>query len=306
MSLWSGLFERPRVRPALPLDEAVLETLRLTAGRHAPSTARGMHLRRCMGQSLEFREHRRFVPGDDIRFVDWRASARTGGATDRLVRVFDAEERLDLGIVVDCAPAMDLPRARPKADVARWTAAALARIAAAGGDRVLLRGPWPDGPARRGLAAVEAVDAVEAGGDLGTLLADAAGALPHAALLVVVSDFYAEPDPGRLTGLRRLQRQHGAVLAIELDSWPAERAALLAGPSRIAGRDGAVEPGDGDLEASERAIRARIAEWQGLLDHGGLTWTRWSWPETDGDLADWFAERFLGDPAIAALFARSP
>jgi uncharacterized protein (DUF58 family) len=121
-----------------PLNRQILLQAQLRLRQNVPSGGLGQHLRRRAGQSLEFREFRGYQIGDDIRLVDWRASLRTGRAGRRLVRVFEAEERTTLLIVVDARPAMRLPEDAPKLLVALWTLRALAEVAAAAGDEVVL------------------------------------------------------------------------------------------------------------------------------------------------------------------------
>ncbi|MBX3357002.1 MAG: DUF58 domain-containing protein [Phycisphaeraceae bacterium] len=56
------------------------------------------------GQSIEFEDYRNYVPGDDLRRIDWNVFARL----DRFfVRVFQEEEDLALHIVLDASPSMD-------------------------------------------------------------------------------------------------------------------------------------------------------------------------------------------------------
>ena len=58
----------------------------------------GMHRSRRVGQGQDFRDHRPYVPGDDLRQLDWRAAARH----DRLVlRRTEAEQALNLVLLVD-------------------------------------------------------------------------------------------------------------------------------------------------------------------------------------------------------------
>ena len=53
-----------------------LDRLRLRAGRFLPGTNAGQRPSPRRKPAADFREHRQYVPGDDVRFVDWRASAR--------------------------------------------------------------------------------------------------------------------------------------------------------------------------------------------------------------------------------------
>ena len=102
MRFWRRRSDPAALGAALgPLPGEALEALKLKAHRTASYAASGAHLRRRMGQSLDFREHRGYVPGDDVRYVDWRDSDRTGGSSDLVVRLFDAEEHQTLLVLLD-------------------------------------------------------------------------------------------------------------------------------------------------------------------------------------------------------------
>jgi uncharacterized protein (DUF58 family) len=58
----------------------------------------GRHASRIRGRGLDFEELREYLPGDDIRTIDWRVAARTGKP---FVRVYDEEKDRPALIVVD-------------------------------------------------------------------------------------------------------------------------------------------------------------------------------------------------------------
>ena len=63
----------------------------------------GMHHSPYFGQSVEFRQHREYVPGDDLRHVDWKVYGRQ----DRLVvKQFEADNNLRCNLVVDTSASM--------------------------------------------------------------------------------------------------------------------------------------------------------------------------------------------------------
>ena len=76
------------------------------------------------GASLEFREFREYVPGDDPRSIDWTVLARLN---ELVVKLFRQEEELDLWVLLDCSKSMDFGDPN-KFLVARRIAAALAYI----------------------------------------------------------------------------------------------------------------------------------------------------------------------------------
>src|SRR5437868_10093506 len=63
----------------------------------------GMHKSPFFGQSVEFVQHREYVPGDDIRHLDWKVWSKT----DRYyVKQFEAETNLRATLVVDTSESM--------------------------------------------------------------------------------------------------------------------------------------------------------------------------------------------------------
>jgi uncharacterized protein (DUF58 family) len=103
----------------------------------------GRHASRVRGRGLEFEELRPYLPGDDIRSMDWRATARMGKP---YVRVFTEEKDRPALVVVDQRINMFFGTRRALKSVAAAEAAALSawRILAVG-DRV---GGWVFGDDR--------------------------------------------------------------------------------------------------------------------------------------------------------------
>jgi uncharacterized protein (DUF58 family) len=97
--------------------------------RTASAALAGMQLGREAGASLEFRDHRDYQPGDDLRRIDWSAFARS----DRLtVKLYREEISPHLDIVLDGSRSMALEDAA-KARVAIGLAAVFAVAAANAG-----------------------------------------------------------------------------------------------------------------------------------------------------------------------------
>ena len=64
----------------------------------------GMHRSPYFGQSVEFRQHREYAPGDDLRHVDWKVWARQ----DRLtVKQFEEDTNLRCVLMVDLSCSME-------------------------------------------------------------------------------------------------------------------------------------------------------------------------------------------------------
>ena len=123
---------------ALPIPSSQLDRYRLRLRQRDRGTVAGAHLIRQRGQSLEFREFRPYLPGDDIRHVDWRASARHQRRNELVVRTFEHEVQTRVVISIDTRATMRLPDVAPKLQLARWFAEAMAYIAGRYADSVAL------------------------------------------------------------------------------------------------------------------------------------------------------------------------
>jgi uncharacterized protein (DUF58 family) len=134
----------------------------------------GVHRSARRGAGVEFGGYREYAPGDDLRWLDRRSLLRH----DRLVvRQFETETDRALCLLVDATGSMAFRGTRApgaKLAFAAVVAAALARVALAGGDPVSLTfvgGGGRDAPVARSGGReqfdriVAALEAVEPGGD---------------------------------------------------------------------------------------------------------------------------------------------
>ncbi len=109
-----------------------LETLALMSRRATAGIRRGERRSRKKGGGVEFADHRNYVPGDDIRFLDLGVYQRFGKL---LLRLFEEEEDLSLYFLIDTSASMAANDARKLNQAAR-VAAALAYVGLSGLDRV--------------------------------------------------------------------------------------------------------------------------------------------------------------------------
>jgi uncharacterized protein (DUF58 family) len=146
---------------------AQLEKMELVSRKIFRGRMKGERRSRRKGQSVEFADFRNYVPGDDVRFIDWNTYARL----DRLfLKMFLEEEDLHFYALIDASRSMDFGRPT-KLRFAKQLAAALGFIGLTRGDRVKIEtlGRSPTGPApilrgRRNLwRMIEYLEAVEAG-----------------------------------------------------------------------------------------------------------------------------------------------
>ncbi len=116
-----------------------LEQFQLLAARRAKSSARGERRSRARGQSVEFADHRNYVPGDDFRYLDWNLYGRL----ERLfLKLYEEERELPVRIFLDASESMSFGEPR-KFDFARQIAAAVGYVALCGFDRVTVAA-FPD------------------------------------------------------------------------------------------------------------------------------------------------------------------
>lgn len=115
---------------------ARLEQLRIKTRREYEGLGKGSHLSPRRGSSLEFSDFRHYSLGDDFRYIDWGLFGRT----DKLyIKLFKEEEDLLTYIFLDASASMGLPPADRKFPMAVATALAVAYVALAQGDRVMIR-----------------------------------------------------------------------------------------------------------------------------------------------------------------------
>jgi uncharacterized protein (DUF58 family) len=159
----------------------------------------GLHRSPFFGASVDFAEHRGYVPGDDIRRVDWKVYART----DRyFIKEFEADSNANFSVLLDVSKSMAYGEGITKLDYAKTLAACLTYLVHTQRDRVglvtfdhevLEHVP----PAAKHLDVVlHAIDRAKAErpGTLGPPLKRLAEHFGRRGLIVVISDFYAEPD----------------------------------------------------------------------------------------------------------------
>jgi len=129
--LWARQWRIPLAR-----EVRVYPDLRAQAGTAAAGTpAPGSAVRGGFAEGREFESLRAYVPGDDVRAVDWKATARRGAP---VVRQLMPERDQTLWLLLDCGRqlAARLADGRTKLDSAVDAALALSRAAVARGDRV--------------------------------------------------------------------------------------------------------------------------------------------------------------------------
>lgn len=185
------------------LDPAVLgriANLELLARTVVDGFLTGLHRSPYLGFSMDFAEHRPYMPGDDIRRIDWRLFART----DRhYIKLFEADTNANFSVLLDLSASMSYgSHSLAKIDYARYLAACLIYFSNKQRDRVGLVTFDHDivdyvPPSMKHLDTIlHRLDQAEAGrpGSLREPLLKITEILRRKSILVVISDFYEEPD----------------------------------------------------------------------------------------------------------------
>lgn len=187
------------------LDPAVLDrlsSLTLVARTVVEGFLAGQHRSSHLGSSVEFAQHREYVPGDEPRRIDWRVFGRS----DRLVvKQFIEEENLVCHLLLDASESMaygSMPWT--KLDYARWCAAALAHLVLTTRDTAGLvvfdeafraKVPPGNGAVQRKAILDELEKAEPAGStSVGSVLKWIAPKLKHRGIVCIFSDFFDRPS----------------------------------------------------------------------------------------------------------------
>lgn len=247
------------------LDGLTLETRRRLEG-----SVTGRHRSRLRGFSAEFAEHREYVAGDDLRYVDWKVYGRS----DRYhLKQFEDETNFSCWLVLDTSESMSYRSANAplsKLDHARRAAAALAWLVLRQSDAVgmvtvagrlgqLL--PPSTQPSHLGqLNQALLASTAEGPTGLGSAFADLASRLPRPAIVICFSDLFDDLDQ-TFVGLEQLAwRGHDVVVLQVID--PAEQDFPFEDPTRFVGMEG-----EADQVVEPRALAdAYRSEFRRFLD----------------------------------------
>ncbi len=108
--------------------------LQVKTGRQVSDVLAGAYHSVFKGRGMEFDEVRPYVPGDDVRTIDWNVTARTG---ETFVKRFVEERELTVMLLVDISPSQDFGSAhRSKREAAVELSALLAFSAIKNQDKV--------------------------------------------------------------------------------------------------------------------------------------------------------------------------
>jgi uncharacterized protein (DUF58 family) len=227
-----------------PVVISQLKGLTVRARRVVEGVMLGMHKSPFRGISAEFAQHRNYVPGDDLRHLDWKVLARC----DRFyIKQYQQETNLTCHFVLDCSESMSYSGGAPlsKFDYAATLLASFAHLVVSQQDsvgltlfaenvRTTLPAKSTFGHLGNLLTTLENVT-VSGLTHIGGSLGPTAGQLKRRSLVVLLSDFLDDTEPFSY-GMNRLRYDGHDVIVLHLvDPW--EQRFPFAGPSILEGHE---------------------------------------------------------------------
>jgi uncharacterized protein (DUF58 family) len=269
------------------LDPQVLSRLAAVPlkPRHAmQGNVSGKHASPHRGSSVEFAEYRKYVPGDDLRRLDWRAFGRT----DRYyVKEFEADTNLRCCVVLDTSGSMGFSSKGmlTKIDYGRRIAASLAYLAAQQGDAIgvttVADKIVQNIPAKRSAAHLKLIfdtlEKTKPQGDtrLPAILDELAETVRQRALVVIVSDFFVDPLELKRCFEHLRFRKHDVAAFHLLD--PQEIEFAFGRPVRFVDMEGNtslfVEPAE-IADRYQRALTQYLSDVQRIVLETGVDYHR--------------------------------
>jgi len=268
--------DTPHHRGVNPEALLAIRNLELRARVVVEGLWSGLHRSPFTGFSVEFTEYRQYVPGDDLRYLDWKVLARS----DReYLRKFEDETNLRCNLLVDHSRSMEFGSGEfSKADYARTLAASFGYFLLeqrdmvglalfADGLREHLPARWRPGHLRRLLAALDhAPEGTST--QFGRTLDEVARLWRKRGMVVIISDFLSPVDDwapalGRLAAIghdvRAIQVLDPAEVSLEFgraaeweDMESGQRVYLDPGQARPAYLE--------RFEAHQQAVRTALDE----------------------------------------------
>ena len=262
-----------------PQTLARLKTFELRAKMIVEGVMSGQHRSPYQGFSVEFAQHRPYVPGDDVRHLDWKVYARS----DKLhLKQYQQETNLDLIVLVDASGSMDFGSrsfaeasgvgrdtsldGRPywsKFDHATALAAALSYITLRQGDRAGLvvfadeiramvgrtgsMGAW------RQVVGALSTHPVDRATNFGRVVDQVLAKVSNRCLLAVISDFFEDVQQLRAALARVKHKGHDLIAFQVLDE--RERRFDFRESAAFEGLEG-----EGVLRVDPRAVRQAYLE----------------------------------------------
>lgn len=199
----------------------------------------GSHTSPHQGLSVEFKQHRPYVPGDDLKHLDWRVLARSDRPT---IKQYEQETTLDVSILVDCSASMRFGSLKMKSgwggtksrtnnptwtkyDHATAVSAALSWMSLQQSDRVGLNlfseglvhsvSRRSTGDQWRQIISALSRQPVETGTNFERSLEHILSTIKNRSLIILISDFLQDPA-GLRNSIARVKHQKNDLICIQV------------------------------------------------------------------------------------------
>lgn len=202
---------------------AKINSLELIARSVVEGFISGLHRSPHLGFSTDFAEHRQYMPGDDVRHLDWKLLART----DRLyIKKYQADTNTQITILIDASASMNYGSGDvTKIQYAQFLAASLAYLGVRQHDSVgldafneaIIEHVPPlskTGHLRTMLGVIERLQPDKAT-QLSEQLHRVADRLKRRGVVVLISDLYDDPE-SILQGLQHLRFRGNEVIVFHV------------------------------------------------------------------------------------------
>lgn len=208
-----------------PEEIAKISRLELRARKVVEGFVSGLHRSPYFGQSIEFVQHREYVPGDDFRRIDWKVWSRS----DRYyIKQYEEDTNVRVALLVDGSESMQFGTGPlSKFEYAQTIAAALATLILKQNDSVgvglfdsQIRSIIPSSSRHSHIQAILAGLSAETSGgktDMLGVLRKAAEMMSHRSIVILISDLLCDRDT-LFKGLQLLrQRRHEVMILHVMD-----------------------------------------------------------------------------------------
>lgn len=247
-----------------------LDPLTLVANKVRVGAMKGDRRSIHRGTSIEFADYRNYVPGDDLRQMDWNIYARL---EKPYIKLLEDEEDLSVNVVLDASASMNFPEDgeidQKKILFAKRIFAGLGYMSLTSNDRLMMtalndNGMALFGPVRgrgQGVAMLRYAQNLQADGitDLNIMLKDFALRTTRPGMTIVISDMFS--PTGYIEGLNALLGRGHEVVFVHVLA-PEEVTPPLAGDLRLID----VETGQAQevtIDAHMRAVYSeRLSAWR--------------------------------------------
>jgi uncharacterized protein (DUF58 family) len=206
-----------------PETIAKLSGLELKARLVVEGFITGLHRSPYHGFSVEFAEHRPYMPGDEIKNIDWKVYGRT---SRYYIKRYEEETNLKAHIILDCSGSMTFSSGIiSKLEYGSYIAASLAYLMVHQKDAVGLtlfdtkiqKHLRPRATLGYLKTLEEALNAVESRGetDIAPILHAVAERIQRRGLIIVISDLFDDPVKV-MAGLKHFRHKHHEVIVFQV------------------------------------------------------------------------------------------